>query len=116
MGLIDRIRGAWRGRRPGASGTAAGRAAGPARPDPAAGPGQAATPATPGGGAPAGLPQVPADPAGRHPTATVQPGDTLADLAARHGVDEDGIVRLNGIPDPELVFAGQVFRLPRDQG
>ncbi|WP_298890444.1 LysM domain-containing protein [uncultured Serinicoccus sp.] len=116
MGLIDRIRGALRGRRPGASGAVAGREAEPERQHPAATPDDAAPAATHRHAAPAAEPDGAAHSAGRHPTATVQPGDTLADLAARHGVDEDGIVRLNGIPDPELIFAGQVFRLPRDAG
>ncbi|GAA4882750.1 LysM peptidoglycan-binding domain-containing protein [Serinicoccus chungangensis] len=113
MGLIDRIRGALRGRRPGAAGAAADSGARPESARPAAAPDDAAAGATPDQAA-AEPTSTSAPSEGRHPTATVQPGDTLADLAARHGVDEEGIVRLNGIPDPELIFAGQVFRLPRD--
>ena len=110
MGLIDRIRGALRGRRPEPDGATQG-PAGPRREErPARQEGSGTAP----GEAPATAPTGPSAPAsGRHPTTTVQPGETLADVAARHGVDADDIARLNGIEEPDLIFAGQVFKLPR---
>ena len=54
---------------------------------------------------------APAQAAGRR-THTLQPGETLEDLAQRYAVSVEEIVALNGIEDAELVFAGQVFRLP----
>lgn len=50
---------------------------------------------------------------GRYRTHTLQPGQTLAEVAAEHGVDEQQLAQLNGV-DPELVYAGQVLRLPQD--
>lgn len=47
----------------------------------------------------------------RYRTHTLQPGQTLGDVAAAHGVDEQELATLNGV-DPELVFAGQVLRIP----
>ncbi|MGD8148546.1 LysM peptidoglycan-binding domain-containing protein [Ornithinimicrobium sp. Y1694] len=49
---------------------------------------------------------------GRYRTTTVLPGETLADVAQRCGVDEDAMIEVNGIERPELVYAGQVFKLP----
>ncbi|ANS80481.1 hypothetical protein SGUI_3085 [Serinicoccus hydrothermalis] len=49
----------------------------------------------------------------RYATVTVQPGQTLAGIAQERGVDLEEMVRLNGIERPDLVFAGQVFKLPR---
>lgn len=48
----------------------------------------------------------------RHRTVTVQRGDTLSSLAERHGADWRTMAELNGIPDPELIYPGQVFKLP----
>lgn len=42
----------------------------------------------------------------------VQPGDTLSELAGRFGTTVDEIVRINGIPNPDLIFAGQVLQIP----
>ncbi|MFX0538230.1 LysM peptidoglycan-binding domain-containing protein [Ornithinimicrobium sp. Y1847] len=49
---------------------------------------------------------------GRYRTTTVFPGETLADVAQRCGVDEDALIEVNGIERPDLVYAGQVFKLP----
>lgn len=38
---------------------------------------------------------------------TVQPGDTLSDIAARHGLSMERLMQLNGISNPDLVFVGQ---------
>lgn len=79
-------------------------------------------PATP---APAEEPSVPAAAASgtpvtppeggttaRHRTHTVRRGDSLASIAAEHGVDAEEMARLNGIDNPDLIYPGQVFRVP----
>lgn len=43
---------------------------------------------------------------------TVKPGDTLAAIAARHGSSVEALVQANGIPNPNLIFPGDVLRLP----
>jgi LysM repeat protein len=43
---------------------------------------------------------------------TVQPGDNLSRIAARFGVTVQAIVQLNGIANPNLIFVGQVLRIP----
>lgn len=45
-------------------------------------------------------------------TVTVRPGDTFSGIAARHGVDWREMARLNKVDDPDLIYPGQVFRLP----
>ena len=45
-------------------------------------------------------------------TITVVEGDTLEQLALRHGVDLDTLIALNGISDPTLLQVGQVLKLP----
>jgi LysM repeat protein len=39
-------------------------------------------------------------------TVTVQPGDTLSDIAARHGMSVNRLMQINGITNPDLVVAG----------
>jgi N-acetylmuramoyl-L-alanine amidase len=43
---------------------------------------------------------------------TVRRGDTLSDLAQRHGVSVAAIAKANGISDPDMIREGQVLRLP----
>lgn len=43
---------------------------------------------------------------------TVQPGDTLASIAAKWGTSVEAIVAANGITDPNLVVAGLHLRMP----
>ena len=43
---------------------------------------------------------------------TVQEGDTLEQLAQRHGVSLEALIRVNGITEPELLQVGQVLTLP----
>lgn len=38
---------------------------------------------------------------------TVQPGDTLAGIAAQHGTDYMTLARINNIADPNLIYVGQ---------
>ncbi|MFC0434582.1 GH25 family lysozyme [Kutzneria buriramensis] len=42
----------------------------------------------------------------------IQPGDTLSQLAANWGTTVDAIASLNGIPNPNLIFAGEWIRRP----
>lgn len=65
-----------------------------------------------GGSAPAADGSVPAEEPVRYRTVTVQRGDTLSSLAERHGTDWRRMAELNGISEPELVYPGQVFKLP----
>jgi LysM repeat protein len=41
----------------------------------------------------------------------VRPGQTLTEIAARHGLTVERLVRLNNIVDPNRIFAGQRLRL-----
>ena len=45
-------------------------------------------------------------------TYTVRPGDTLWAIARRFGTMVQELVSLNGIADPNLIYPGQVLRLP----
>lgn len=66
---------------------------------------------TPGGTrAPTIIPTVPGSTGTR--THVIQPGDTLFRIAARYNVPVDAIMRLNNIVNPNLIFAGQVLRIP----
>ncbi|HHY47332.1 MAG TPA: LysM peptidoglycan-binding domain-containing protein, partial [Firmicutes bacterium] len=42
----------------------------------------------------------------------VQPGDTLAEIAARYGVSVEAIARANNIANPDLIYAGQILVIP----
>jgi LysM repeat protein len=48
----------------------------------------------------------------RWETYTVKSGDTLSEIGARFGVSKEEIAKLNGIENPDLIFPGQVFRIP----
>jgi putative chitinase len=43
---------------------------------------------------------------------TVQPGDTLSGIAARHGSTVDAIARANGISNPDFIQVGQQLSIP----
>jgi LysM repeat protein len=45
-------------------------------------------------------------------TVTVQRGDSLSAIAARNGTDWQTLKRINGIPNENLIYPGQVLRLP----
>ncbi|MGL5837617.1 MAG: LysM peptidoglycan-binding domain-containing protein [Sphingorhabdus sp.] len=50
-----------------------------------------------------------------NPTATDYPigrGDTLGEIAARFGTDVDTLARMNGITDPNRIYAGQMLKVP----
>ncbi len=42
----------------------------------------------------------------------IQRGDTLGEIAARHGTDVDTLARLNGITNPNRIIAGQTITVP----
>lgn len=46
------------------------------------------------------------------PTYTVQPNDTLSEIAAKYGTDYHYLAAINGIQNPNLIYAGQVLRVP----
>jgi len=43
---------------------------------------------------------------------TIQPGDTLWDLARRYNTTVDELVRLNNIANPDLIYAGNTLLIP----
>uniref|UniRef100_UPI0039EF9145 LysM peptidoglycan-binding domain-containing protein n=1 Tax=Sinomonas sp. G460-2 TaxID=3393464 RepID=UPI0039EF9145 len=45
---------------------------------------------------------------------TVQPGDTLSDIAARHGVPLNDLFRLNGLGWSSIIYPGQQIRIADD--
>lgn len=51
-------------------------------------------------------------PAAGGSTYSVQPGDTLSGIAARHGTTVSTLVSLNGIANPNRIYVGQTIRLP----
>lgn len=57
-----------------------------------------------------GAPPPPPPPAEK--TYVVQPGDTLSEIGARFGVDWREIARINGITNPDLIYVGQVLKIP----
>ncbi len=42
---------------------------------------------------------------------TVQSGDTLSSIARRYGVSVSYLVNLNGIRNPNLIYAGQMLKV-----
>ena len=40
-------------------------------------------------------------------------GDTLSGIGQRFGVDWHEIARVNDVKDPDLIFPGQKFRIPK---
>lgn len=63
---------------------------------------------------PAPGPQTPAEtaPEPEYRTYTVKPGDTLSEIAASFGVDWHEMARLNKLDNPDLIYPGQVFKVP----
>ncbi|HEY3448034.1 MAG TPA: LysM peptidoglycan-binding domain-containing protein [Myxococcales bacterium] len=49
-------------------------------------------------------------------TYTVQSGDTLSAIGNKFGVSFQALASLNGIANPNLIFAGQVLHVPRGAG
>lgn len=46
-------------------------------------------------------------------TYTVVSGDTLSAIGERYGVSYQAIAQANGIENPDLIYPGQVFTIPR---
>ena len=44
-------------------------------------------------------------------TYTIQPGDTLSGIAAKYGTSVSSLVALNGIANPDVIYAGQTIRV-----
>ena len=40
-------------------------------------------------------------------------GDTLSAIGERYGVSYQAIAQANGIENPDLIYPGQVFTIPR---
>lgn len=57
---------------------------------------------------------TPKPPAQDYITYVVQPGDTLSGIAARYGTTYQTLAALNGITNPNLIYAGQTIRIPED--
>jgi LysM repeat protein len=53
-----------------------------------------------------------ADAGGDGGTHTVQPGDTIASIAARYGTTAQAIVAANGLPDANHINVGQQLSIP----
>ena len=57
---------------------------------------------------------APAPPAQNYITYVIQPGDTLSGIAQRYGTTYQTLAALNGITNPNLIYAGQTIRVPED--
>jgi nucleoid-associated protein YgaU len=61
-------------------------------------------------------PEAPAEPAApaeaEYRTYTVKSGDTLSEIAAGFGVDWHEMAELNNLENPDLIYPGQVFKVP----
>lgn len=55
-----------------------------------------------------------ADAAAEYRTVTVQSGDTLSGIAAKYGVSWQEMARLNNLDNPDLIYPGQVFKVPNN--
>ena len=49
-------------------------------------------------------------------TYVIQPGDTLSGIAQRYGTTVSALSSLNGISDPDLIYAGNTIRVPENGG
>ena len=46
---------------------------------------------------------------------TIQPDETLSEIAERNGLTVDVLAAFNNLPDAEVIFAGQVIEIPTSQ-
>jgi LysM repeat protein len=63
------------------------------------------------------IPGTSAPPSGQYPppsscTYTVRLGDTLSSIAARYGTTVTALMQVNGISNPNFIYAGQVLTIP----
>ncbi len=65
-----------------------------------------------GGMPPVPQPPVPQPPSGCRAMYTVRPGDTLSSIAWRYGSTVWAIATRNKLPNPNLIFPGQVLCIP----
>jgi putative chitinase len=61
-------------------------------------------------------PTAPGAPAASRGAYTVQPGDTLSGIAARHGTTVGAIAQANGISNPDFIQVGQRLSIPGAAG
>lgn len=59
------------------------------------------------------VPSVPS-PAPQYITYVIQPGDTLSRIAQKYGTTVDALAKLNGISDPDKIYAGRTIRVPEN--
>lgn len=57
---------------------------------------------------------APAKKVKKYRTYTVKRGDTLSEIAAHYGVSWREMAKLNKLKNPDLIFPGQVFKIPND--
>ena len=55
---------------------------------------------------------TPAEPEPAQEVYTVQPGDSLADIAALYSTTVEELLRLNDLPEPSLLYTGQTIVVP----
>ncbi len=60
--------------------------------------------------------QIQAIGGGQKVSYTVQPGDTLHDIAARYGVSTMAVINANALPNPDLIYPGDVITIPTGGG
>lgn len=55
-------------------------------------------------------------PAPEYITYVIQPGDTLSEIAQRYGTTVSTLTSLNGISDPNKIYAGNTLKVPESEG
>ena len=66
------------------------------------------------GSAPAPSPSPEPNPSGGYITYVIQPGDTLSGIAARYGTTVSALAALNGISNPDKIYAGNTLKVPEN--
>lgn len=66
------------------------------------------------GSSPAPSPTPSPSPSPDYITYVVQPGDTLSGIALRYGTTYQTLASLNGISNPNLIYAGQTIKVPEN--
>ena len=61
-----------------------------------------------------GTAPVPPSPAPQYITYVIQPGDTLSGIAQRFGTSVRTLAELNGISDPDKIYAGNTIHVPEN--